>query len=205
MLAVAAPAAPSGQAGVGAGGTWRAHAVGQTMGPGVWLLQGTVCRGRGTGGVLPAVSEVVLKISVELPPAAVASGGAADSPRAQGNPKREISAATRKCSKEVVAELFGAPADSSTALCFRAQVHLPAFSPPSLPAARNGGGGAGGGGVMEVAVCLRSRGKQRHDERANDTGFVALGSSSRGGDGNGEKEVWTVGKVAVPLPPTPTW
>lgn len=57
MLAAAA-AAPSGQAGVGAGGTWRAHAVGQTGGPGVWLLQGTVCRGRGTGGVLPAVSEV---------------------------------------------------------------------------------------------------------------------------------------------------
>ncbi|CAN0566154.1 unnamed protein product, partial [Ectocarpus sp. 12 AP-2014] len=69
---------------------------------------------------------------------------------------------------KVVAELFGAPADSSSALCFRAQVHLPAFSPPSLPAARNCGGSAGGGGVMKVAVCLRSRGKQRHDERAND-------------------------------------
>lgn len=57
MLAAAA-AAPSGQAGVGAGGIWRAHAVGQTGGPGVWLLQGTVCRGRGAGGALPAVSEV---------------------------------------------------------------------------------------------------------------------------------------------------
>ncbi|CAM9879088.1 unnamed protein product [Ectocarpus sp. 6 AP-2014] len=216
MLAAAAAATPSGQAGVGAGGIWRAHAVGQTGGAGVWLLQGTVCRGRGTGGVLPAVSEVVLKISVELPPAAVASGGGADSLRAQGDPKRGISAATRKWYKEVAAEMFGAPADSSTALCFRAQVHLPAFSPPSLPTARNGGGGggsAGGGGVMEVTVCLRSRGKQQHDERANDTGFVALGSSSRGGadalgsggGGNGEKEVWTVGKVAVPLPPTPTW
>ncbi|CAM9623507.1 unnamed protein product [Ectocarpus sp. 4 AP-2014] len=205
MLAAAAPAAPSGQAGVGAGGMWRAHAVGQTGGPGVWLLQGTVCRGRGTGGVLPAVSEVVLKISVKMPPAAGASVGAADSLRAQGDPKREIFTATRKWSKEVVAEMFGAPADSSTALCFRAQVHLPAFSPPSMPVARNRGGSAGGGGVMEVAVCLRSRGKQQHDERANDTGFVALGSSSRGVGGNGEKEVWTVGKVAVPLPPATRW
>ncbi|CAM9550244.1 unnamed protein product [Scytosiphon promiscuus] len=80
----------------------------------------------------------------------------------------------------VVADILGAAADSATALCFRA----------------------------EIVVSLRSRGKQlQHDDRTNDTGFVPLGSGasgSHGGDGGvigvGEKEVWTVGTVSVPVP-----
>lgn len=54
----------------------------------------------GWSSLLPTI-QVVLKISVELPPAAVASGRSADSLRAQGDPKPAISAATRKWSKEV--------------------------------------------------------------------------------------------------------
>ncbi len=46
-----------GQGGGGSGG-WRAHTLAQMGGQGLWLLQGTVCRGRGAGGALPAVSEV---------------------------------------------------------------------------------------------------------------------------------------------------
>lgn len=52
-----------GGAGSGSGG-WRAHALAQMGSPGVWLLQGTVCRGRGAGGALPGVSEVSLYLLV---------------------------------------------------------------------------------------------------------------------------------------------
>lgn len=44
----------------GNGWRWQAHAQAQVLGttPGVWLLQGSVCRGRGAGGALPPVSKV---------------------------------------------------------------------------------------------------------------------------------------------------
>ena len=107
---------------------------------------------------------------------------------------------------QVVAQTFGAAADSSTALCFRAQVHMPALVLSTAPNAA-AAASTGGGEVMEVAVSLRNRGKQQqHEERATSTGFAALGSDGGGnshngvGAGSGEEEVWVVGTVSVPLP-----
>eukprot|EP00903_Cladosiphon_okamuranus_P011658 g10966.t1 len=203
-------AVSGGMGGVGGGGGggggggncgWRSHALAQMGSPGVWLLQGTVCRGRGAGGALPSVSEVVLKVSVGLP-AGAENGGA------EGTLK-----ATRESlwSTQVVAQTFGAAADSSTALCFRAQVHMPSLVVTAAPnaAAAAAAAATAGGGVMEVAVSLRSRGKQQqHEERATTTGFAALGGdcgsgSNHGvGAGSGEEEVWVVGTIHVPLPPS---
>lgn len=120
---------------------------------------------------------------------------------------------------QVIAETFGAAADSSTVLCFRSQVHLPALVLPGVhnPAAATttAGGGSDGGSVMKVAVSLRSRGKQQqHEERATSTGFAMLGSASGAahggvGVGDGEREAWVIGTVSVPLPSllptTPAW
>jgi len=105
---------------------------------------------------------------------------------------------------QVVAKTLGAAADSSTALCFRARVHLPALVlsvAPNVAAAA----ASAPGSAMEVTVCLRSRGKlQLHEERVTSTGFVALGGPDHGlglgGVGGGEEEVWEVGKVSIPLP-----
>lgn len=77
--------------------------------------------------------------------------------------------------------------------------------PPEAAAAAAGRNGAVAsiGAAVEVAVSLRSRGKQlQHDERTNDTGFVPLGSGAPGdgGIGIGEKEVWAIGAVSVPVP-----
>lgn len=60
-ISLAAASGGLGGGGVGSGnGGWRAHTLAQMGSPGVWLLQGTVCRGRGAGGALPGVSEVNL-------------------------------------------------------------------------------------------------------------------------------------------------
>lgn len=107
---------------------------------------------------------------------------------------------------QVVAQTLGAAADSSTAICFRAQVHMPALVLTAAPIAA-AAAAATGGVVMEVAVSLRSRGKQQQrEERATSTGFAALGGDGGGGGnhgvgaGSGEEEVWVVGTVDVPLP-----
>lgn len=58
-------AVPGGLGGAGGGnGGWRPHALAQMGSPGAWLLQGTVCRGRGAGGALPGVSKVSLYLLV---------------------------------------------------------------------------------------------------------------------------------------------
>ena len=114
----------------------------------------------------------------------------------------------------MVAQTLGAAADLSTALCFRAHVHLPALAlsvPPNVAAAAASAAAASAsstaaGSAMEVTVCLRGRGKQQlHEERVTSTGFVPLGGADHGvggggGVGGGEEEVWAVGKVSVPLP-----
>lgn len=112
---------------------------------------------------------------------------------------------------QVVAKAIGAAADSRTALCFRARVHLPALVLTVAPnvataaVAAATSSSSSPGSAMEVTVCLRSRGKlQLHEERVTSTGFVALGGPDHGlglgGVGGGEEEVWEVGKVSIPLP-----
>lgn len=106
---------------------------------------------------------------------------------------------------QVVAQTFGAAADLSTALCFRAKVHMPALVLSAAPnVAAAAATAAAGGGVMKVAVSLKSRGKQQqHEERATSTGFAALGSDGGNhgvGAGSGEEEMWAIGSVSVPLP-----
>eukprot|EP00752_Nemacystus_decipiens_P002088 g1998.t1 len=192
----------------GGNGGWRAHALTQMGSPGVWLLQGTVCRGRGAGGALPGVSEVVLKISVGL--TGGTENGGAEGTFAASGVTTKATPAIKSWSTQVVAQTFGAAADTSTALCFRAQVHMPALALSAAPnvAATADGGGRGGGGVMEVAVCLKGRGKeQKREERATSTGFAALGSAGGGGNhgigaARGDEEAWVVGNVSVPLPAT---
>ncbi len=113
----------------------------------------------------------------------------------------------------MVAKTLGAAADSRTALCFRARVHLPALAMTVAPnvaaAAAAAAATSTPGSTMDVTVCLRSRGKlQLHEERVTSTGFVALGEGGPdhglglgvGGVGGGEEEVWEVGKVSIPLP-----
>ncbi|CAM9550175.1 unnamed protein product, partial [Scytosiphon promiscuus] len=79
--ALAAPGGVKAGVGVGfggaAGGWQRGQVLTQMSSPGVWLVQGMVCRGKGAGGALPAASEVILDISIDLP-SAVASGRGAE-------------------------------------------------------------------------------------------------------------------------------
>lgn len=87
-----------------------------------------------------------------------------------------------------MAETFGTAADSRSAVCFRVEVLLPPLE---------------GASRIEVAVSLKSLGKQ--DAAYSNTGFSPLGSSSCGhGKGgmvgsSGEREVWMLGKVFIPL------
>ena len=62
--------------GGGGGNGWRSHARAQTSISGVWLLQGSVCRGKGAGGALPPVSEVGTR-AVALEPEEESGGGIA--------------------------------------------------------------------------------------------------------------------------------
>lgn len=89
---------------------------------------------------------------------------------------------------QVVADILGAEADESTALCFRAEVPLPSLQ---------------GVGVIDVVVSLR-----RRNPTLGAFGEAVVAAklpdsasrSTRTFRASGHEELWRVGTISIPVP-----